>query len=118
MGSEERHVVAHEAGARGRPFTSGTAAEAGRRGAGAREAKRVARLGETRQALEARAPEVASRLVAIALGEARAKPHEVAAARDVLDRVLGQSTQRVETLDLDRFEEDFKRLMEEREDAP
>ncbi len=48
----------------------------------------------------------------IALGEACAKPHEVAAARDVLDRVLGQSTQRVETLDLDRFEEDFKRLME------
>ncbi len=77
----------------------------------------MARLGETRQALEARAQEVASRLVDIALGQADAKPHEVAAARDVLDRVLGQFTQRVETLALDRFEEEDKRLMDERPGA-
>ncbi len=78
----------------------------------------MARLGETRQALEARAPEVASRLVDIALGEADARPHEVAAARDVLDRVLGQATERLERIDLDRFEEDWKRLMGLRDAGP
>ncbi len=118
MGSVKPQVVAHEAGARGRPFTPGNAAEAGRRGAGAREANRAARLGECRQALEARAPEVASRLVAIALGEAVAKPHEVAAARDVLDRVLGQGAERLERIDLDAFEEDWNRLMAEWTQGP
>ena len=65
--------------------------EAGKKGVEERERRRRERLDETRQALEARAREVAERLTDIALGKVKASPTEVSAANAVLDRVVAKA---------------------------
>lgn len=67
--------------------------EAGKKGVEERERRRRERLDETRQALEARAQEVAERLTDIALGKVKASPTEVSAANSVLDRVIAKAAQ-------------------------
>ena len=65
--------------------------EAGKKGVEERERRRRERLDETRQALEARAREVAERLTDIALGKVKGSPTEVLAANAVLDRVVAKA---------------------------
>ncbi len=72
----------------------------------------MANLGETRQAIERAAPKVARTLIDLALDPTTPPSVRRAAASDVLDRALGQATERLERIDLDRFEEDWNRLME------
>ncbi len=89
------------------------AREIGRRGPAAREARRAQNLAETRQAIEIAAPKMAATLIELALDPKAPPSVRRAAASDVLDRALGQATQRLETLALDRFEEDWRRMMGE-----
>lgn len=65
--------------------------EAGRKGAAVREERRMERLSDTRQAMEARASEVAVLLGAVATGETTANPQQLAAMRDLLDRTVGKA---------------------------
>jgi hypothetical protein len=87
--------------------------EAGRKGVEERERRRRERLDETRQALEARAQEVAERLTEVALGQVKASPTEVSAANSVLDRVIAKAapvltTERSESLEFLRVLENLE----------
>lgn len=70
-------------------------AEAGRRGAAAKERNALAKLAETRDYLNAQSATAAQHVVGVITGDAEPNPTRLAAARDVLDRTVGKAATEV-----------------------